>query len=632
MESTPLLNGLPEADAESLRRATKSRGFAAGEDLLVAGEKSPGLFVIHTGTAAALVADASGKQREVSVLGAGDPAGEMSLITGAPCTATVRAMTDCDAWFIPRKEFVAVLERSPWLWRNLGMVLSERLTRTTRELASRAASNMTTIVSDGPPEAIAGLVAEVARQVASRTSGATLVIAPGAQQPTDGIASAPALSSVLHDRALLDDHARTADGVARVATTNANNDAAPGADETRAALDLVCPLYEEVVVVADEASAAGLGYGERSRMVLAIVTRPDGEGLPGWVQRLAASTPASVEAAVITGEPVELGVISPTASATIEALDAALPTVALRLFMKESDLPRPGEEPSAAARTAAGQIARRITNSEIGVALGAGAAKGFAHIGVLKVLKESGIPVDCLAGCSIGAVAGALYCGGLSFERIRGIMDGADRKLTKWTLPIASIWSDIGLKNLLRENGPYVRFSQLHTPFAAVACDVRTGKGVTLRKGIVWKAVRASVSVPGMFPAALVGGRPLADGGLVDPVPSLTARAMGADYVIAVDLMSPSARAKQAARIQPAGNGRGRRHTRPNLVEMLWRSMEIMQEEITIRSASHADVTVEPELGRARWKDFSLRSAEFVAAGEEAARAKIDDIRAITGS
>jgi NTE family protein len=249
---------------------------------------------------------------------------------------------------------------------------------------------------------------------------------------------------------------------------------------------------------------------------------------------------------------------------------------------------------------------------------------------VLRVLKESGIPIDALAGCSIGAVAGALYCGGLPFERILNIMQGADRKLTKWTLPIASIWSDVGLKNLLRENGPHVRMSQLRIPFAAVACDIRSGREVALRKGLVWKAVRASVSVPGMFPAALVDGRALADGGLVDPVPSTTARAMGADYVIAVDLMSPSARAKQAARAPSSKNNR--RHSRPNLVEMLWRSMEIMQEEITVRSASHADVNIEPELGRARWKDFSLRSAEFVAAGEAAAHAKVDTIRAITGA
>jgi NTE family protein len=150
-----------------------------------------------------------------------------------------------------------------------------------------------------------------------------------------------------------------------------------------------------------------------------------------------------------------------------------------------------------------------------------------------------------------------------------------------------------------------------------------------INRGTVWKAVRASVSVPGMFPAALHAHRWLTDGGLVNPIPSDTVRQMGGDIVIGVDLLSPSGRARQGAKKRITSSAAAGRV--PNLMDMIWRSMEIMQEEITIRSASFADVTIEPDLGRVRWKDFSLRGDEFIAEGARAAREKVAEIRQLAG-
>jgi len=167
----------------------------------------------------------------------------------------------------------------------------------------------------------------------------------------------------------------------------------------------------------------------------------------------------------------------------------------------------------AALRKGIDRLARNLGQIEVGLALGAGAAKGFAHIGVLKTLEEHNIPVDYIAGCSIGAIVGAMYAGGLPFEEIEERMQGADRKVRRWHLPFRSVWSDAGLKELLRNPAPTARFRDLQTPFAVVATDVATGREIVIRKGIIWRAVQASASVPGIFPPALVQKRQLVDGG-----------------------------------------------------------------------------------------------------------------------
>jgi NTE family protein len=268
---------------------------------------------------------------------------------------------------------------------------------------------------------------------------------------------------------------------------------------------------------------------------------------------------------------------------------------------------------------------------EVGLALGAGGPKGFAHIGVLRVLEENAVPVDYIAGCSIGAIVGAGYAAGWSLADIEKVLQGADRKVVRWTLPFRSIWSDAGLKEILRGSSATLRFGDLDTPFAAVATDVATGREVILREGLVWRALQASASIPGIFPPVLLSGRYLVDGGLVDPVPSHTVREMGARIVVAVDLMSSGPRAHENSG-PPEISISGPATRVPNLVEMLWRSTEIMQEEVAVRSAATADVTIQPKVGRSRWSDFSRRGQSFIAAGEQAARDALPELRRLLPS
>ena len=619
LPESPLFEGLTVAEAARLSEGGARRSFQREERLMAEGEEAPGLYLITAGSAAVTVDETSGRGRQVGLLGPGDVVGEMAIVSGQPCSATVRALADTDALLISREALLAVLEESPRLWQNIGRILSGRLARTSHELAAGLRHNVAGLVTDLPPNERLSLGAAVAASLARQAGRRVLLLVDG--EPPDVWArfeplAAPGLVDITTDPPKLKAHEAPPEAGGALSGARIALGAAPGAsgaqrDEALRALEL---HYDEIIWLRGTGEPAGAGVSVIPKNH-AVVAHPAG-GLPAWVKGLEGGK-----------EPLEAAVFAkaPGAARFIEALEQRTPHAVLRLQIDGGDVPPPLEPGSGEFRDAVDRIARQIGGMEFGLALGAGAAKGFAHIGVLRVLQENSIPVDYVSGCSIGAVVGGGFAGGMTLPEIYATMDGADRKLKRWTLPIWSIWSDRGLSQLLSENGASVRFSELPIPFAAVACDMVSGREVAIRRGIAWKGVRASVSVPGMFPAAILGSRRLVDGGLVSPVPTQCVRELGADVVIAVDLMSPEARARMSSRARPRP---AKAHcSRPHLVEMLWRSMEIMQEEITIRSVSTADVTIEPDLGRVRWADFSTRGQEMVESGAAAAEAMLPAIR-----
>jgi len=597
------------------------------------------MHVIRSGLAAVIVQDSAGQEREVYSLGKGECVGEMALVTGEPCSATVRATTETESWLIQAGDFADLVERYPTLWRNLGRILSQKLVRTGRHLTARPYTNAVALVMDCADDEAAALGIAITASVARQTGKRTLLVDARADSacPASQLApgqSIPSLADVLQDPGLLKEHELAPDrsnGLwgARLADLHGERGGDVGKDQILGVLDWLRPLYDYVLLLAQrEPGDLAPTLFERSRSILTLVTRHDVTGIPSWLDSLCQSPDVRerLEVAMMTGgSPVSatVGAIEERVGRPVRLLPIGLSLVQQmtreKAFLADAAHYLP-------LRRAVDGLARQIAGIEVGLALGAGAAKGFAHIGVLRVLEESGVPIDYLAGCSIGAIVGALYAGGTSLRAIERQLQGADRKVTRWTLPLRSIWSDAGLKQMLRASGPTVRFRDLQIPFAAVATDIATGREAVLRRGLVWRAVQASVSIPGIFPPALVSGRPLVDGGLVNPVPSQTVRDMGADIVVAVDLMSPSARSQESVSLPMATSGAPTPRI-PNLVEMLWRSNEIMQEEVTLRSAASGDVTIEPKIGRVRWRDFSHKGQEFIAAGEHAAREKLPELR-----
>lgn len=183
---------------------------------------------------------------------------------------------------------------------------------------------------------------------------------------------------------------------------------------------------------------------------------------------------------------------------------------------------------------------------KIGYALGGGAARGLSHIGVLKGLEEHGIFPDIITGTSIGALIGALYAGGIKISDIEQFALRLDFKrlvfLADMTLPFSGLISGKRVISLLKSILGDLTFSQLKYDFACVATDIKNGEQVILREGSLIEAVRASISLPGIFTPVRIRGRYLVDGGLVNEVPVSVCREMGAEYVIGINIIPEPSR------------------------------------------------------------------------------------------
>lgn len=177
----------------------------------------------------------------------------------------------------------------------------------------------------------------------------------------------------------------------------------------------------------------------------------------------------------------------------------------------------------------------------VGLALGGGVARGMAHVGALTVLSEAGIPIHAVAGTSAGALVGAFYCAGMTTAEIEYVASKI-----RWRDIARPTWSRYGFVSFAKIEEMVVRllgdvaFDDLELPLAVVTCDIETGEEVILTTGRVAPAVRATSSVPGIVTPRRVGGRLLGDGGIVNNLPASAARALGAEYVIGVDIFEPA--------------------------------------------------------------------------------------------
>lgn len=261
----------------------------------------------------------------------------------------------------------------------------------------------------------------------------------------------------------------------------------------------------------------------------------------------------------------------------------------------------------------------------IGIALGAGSARGWAHIGVLDALLKAGIVPESVAGTSIGALVGAVYADdelpaleewvrSLTWRKLVGYFDVSFR---------GGLVKGDRLFDFLRGDLLEKRIEGLRRPFAAVATDLVNGREVWLREGPVADAVRASIAIPGLFTPWLEDDRQLVDGALVNPVPVSLVRAMEADFVIAVDLGSNIVGRHMR---RPAA---GKRHPRrPSMVDVVTGSLDIMSVRIARSrlAGEPAEVVIQPRLGGLGLLDYH-RGAEAIAEGRAAAELMIPQIR-----
>ena len=253
----------------------------------------------------------------------------------------------------------------------------------------------------------------------------------------------------------------------------------------------------------------------------------------------------------------------------------------------------------------------RSERPRVGLALAGGFARGIAHIGVLRVLREAGIPIDCVAGTSVGALIGTAYCAGTPLEDMEAIGRATSfADFGRWTPSWLGLATNQRMEKYLERLTAAKTFEELKTPLAISTSDINEGITVYYTSGSLVQPLRASCAYPALFVPIQYDGRTLVDGFLTAPVPVEGTLILGADVVIAVYLDSGSDTTPRTA------------------AEVISRSFNIIQRHAEVAWRQQADLIIEPEVREYAWDDFS-KTPELVNAGEVATMKLLPEIRAL---
>jgi len=580
-QRTSFFDGLSEDQLAEVLDQLEERRFPAGAMVLSEGDAPRELYIVRSGFADVYLRDRDNSERHIGRVGPGASLGEVSLFTGQPVSATVRAVDDLDVLAISEREFHRIADRFPRVYRNLGTILSERLVRSDRRSLQNRPTRVTTLVDEGAPPLVGyALACSLAWHL--RAPVALLVIAEG-EPPAE--------------------LARLAIGDAADLTETSAAPRAHLAIIPRSGLELngglaglvdrLVARHEHVLVQVAAGTPHG-GLDGRTVYLSGLDSRCDDQSVP----------PGRTVRAWMAGRgprPEVSGVLC------VPELEPADETC-----LKAGLLPA-----ATSAGRALGWEARELAGLKVGLALGAGSFKGYAHAGVLDVILQAGIPIDYIAGTSIGAAVAALYAAGYGMEASLRILDRMGASAFRLTLPTSSLLSSSGLRTSVRRTTGERRIEDLPVPLAIVAADIATQREVVFTRGLLWPALLATVSIPGIYPPQRMGRYILVDGGICNPVPSRVAADMGADVVIAVRLISrPVPRAPELEAAAATGKV-------PSVLQAIMRSIEVMQSKISADTASAATIVIEPMTADVSYgwglRNFS-QGRRYIAAGEAAAR------------
>jgi NTE family protein len=276
-----------------------------------------------------------------------------------------------------------------------------------------------------------------------------------------------------------------------------------------------------------------------------------------------------------------------------------------------------------------GRIARELTGTSLGLALGAGGAKGYAHIGVLAALEEDGYELDLLAGSSMGAIVAAWHAQGMNAAEIDATMRNAFtaenvKEMFKLSLGGASSGAQV-LERVLRETTEERTFADLQLPLSVMTVDLETGRPAAITEGFVWEALMAATAIPGMFVPVEREQARLVDGITLVPVPTGEVLELGAGVTVAVDVIGSPQLPAWPGEPEPEPEPAPRR---ARMLDTLLEVMDLAQSEASARHAAFADVVVTPRFGPGSWRDFHLAD-RFRDAGRLAADEALPAVRAL---
>lgn len=659
LKRVPLLQGLAHEDIRRVASRMQLLSLPKGSTLFSAGDE-PNAFYIVTSGQVRIVHDVGGEERVVAFLGRGDEIGEGGLLTGEPRTTTVRLDTTCEFLKLLRKDFEDVLRENPSILLHLSRIMARRLVeQRAPQLRKKPDGRQLFVLTAALPRRDRHvLTVNLAFQLVEQLRRRVLIVdlQPDAGHTARILGLKPDLVTEAAVRSV---DFRDPDAISTLTQRHPSGLDVMSLPASTLGGRLYSAIYlflnflreaHDVVLLSvgtDLADVEKSIIAEADQMLLAGAQseRPLFRQLQAELRALLPDTKKLVQ--------VWLG--------DLDAEDIILDPAVERVLVPWSEniaeqFERSGSpfEPMAASPKSARAIerlARRIGGIKLGIALGTGAALGHSLIGVLKVLKRERIPLDILAGTSIGSIVGGLTALGLEPEEIEELALRVDKAWVYenlfWdlTVPRSGFFAGSTLLRFLRSYFGAKEFGDLEVPFACVACDIETGEEIVLRDGRVAEAIRASCGMPLIFSPIRLAGRYLVDGGLVNPVPTRVVAAMGADVVVAVNLTMPaSERALRKPRMP-----KGRKPTifetpvdlahlkeltlpdslkAPDMFNIFFQMIYTMEYEIAQARVDFAHVVIEPDLRGFSWTELH-RGSEIIKAGERIAEEYVPQIKAL---
>jgi NTE family protein len=607
-----------------------------GATILRADEPGDSLFLVRNGRVRIVSKSENGSEKSIAYLGRGDAIGELALLTGEPHTFTAVADTPCELLTLAKSDFDTMLEKHPLVGIHLSRALSKRLAVSFHPPLSRPKEpQLIDLVPALPHEAALLITINLSIAMVEQTRRRVILLdttprsgdiarALGLQVPVpqELLTREEDLLDLTLLQKLVATHPSGLEILSlppRLLKDHLLNAIPPF-------LTLLKDHYDFILV---------MGPVEKDPLAQSFLQASDHTFFITWDQASDLVAPvrtALEENNVGSSTPVRTILLHHPSSASHDPSDFRVPWSELfHQPFRESGSPYLPIGEAKSALAALERIARMLGKLRVGLAMGSGAAYGYGLVGILKVFEREGIPVDMVAGTSMGSLLGSFYCAGKSPSEIQEI----SKTITKhWlrqnifgdlTFPHGGFLAGQTLSSFLNGVLGHLEFSQLVLPFAAVATDIRTGHEVVLKDGRVADAVRASTSLPIIFRPFLHKGRYLVDGGLVNPVPTSVVANMGADILISVNLTAkPSLRRGIASRkaLFPLAT------RSPGMSEVFFKMLYTMQYEIAQARVEIAHVVIAPDMREFVWADFH-RSEEILKVGELAAEEAVAKVKSL---
>ena len=622
LAGVPIFSFLGRAEIAAVQELFVESTHQKGDFICHEGEEGHTFHIILDGELEVVVGEAE-KARVLAVLKKGDFFGEMALLQGGKRTASVIAARRARLVTLDRAAFNSLFLKTPKALEYFTRVLCKRVADANKGEASRGSTMAICITSSRPELKGKSLLAAGLAAVLYDLTGSDILylqVKAGKEEPTGAMGQFVSDSSTLS-------------GEAGALITLI----APGIST----LEIPLPPTQAAGYYAERASNIISKIGDRFPFILFdidVAFNFADDAIPMFADvhiELVDSVPPAVKSAGPPGKMKTFRVINrfnpssqPVPISHCEPFviprNSALSNGHLTSFIRKNLRSAPA--------LPIYRLARKILGSTVGIALGGGAAFGIAHLGVLKVLEENGIPIDLVAGCSQGSIIGVGYAAGVTTADMIDIASRLGKRKNSFlavdlTLTRPGILAGERFVRIFEPLlGSKSTFEDLIMPCQTVATDIESGERVAIGTGSLATAFRASASVPMVFAPVRKGESVLVDGGVSDPVPAEVVNQMGADLCIAVNVVPPLKRGVENAvakavrninRFNPMSYLEGSSGM-PTMFDIIMNSMQILQYELGNFKAISADVLINPELSDFTWIEY-YRSDELIQRGVEAA-------------